>query len=98
MVQTRRQYGNWIEQRAGRRHTDDSDCETCASQASSASQGYSFGGSQHGSDDGSMFNGIPGPNPNNLYHANDHCKRHRREDGEPKNMHVAGYARRTPRR
>lgn len=98
MVQTRRQYSSWVTERAGRRHTDDSECESCASQASSQSQGYDFGNSQQGSDNGDMFDAVPGPAPASMYRPNDHCKRHRREDGEPKNMHVAGYSRRTPRR
>lgn len=97
MVQTRRQYGNWIEERAGRRHTDDSECESCASQASSHSQGFSFNGSQQGDDDGGMFNGVGG-GANASYGPNDHCKRHRKPDDEPKNKQVQGYSRRTPRR
>lgn len=91
MVQTRRQYRSWVEERQGRRHT-------AGSESSQSSQG-SFGFSQddNGSQDSSMFDGVSSGNRAS-YAPNDHCKRHRKPDDEAKTKNVGSYSRRPARR
>ena len=68
-----------------------------SSQSCSECSQSSQGSSQHS--DGSFGGGNdndyePEGNPN--YKENDHCKRHRKEDGSEKTKKVKGYKRRTP--
>ena len=89
MVQTRRQYNQWIDDRRGRRHTSQSESE------SSQSSQFSFNNSYAGSQDSTMFDDVPSGS-HAMYGPNDHCKRHRKTDNDPKNQAVVGYRRRTP--
>lgn len=84
MVQTRNQWNAWANR--GFRNTQ-------SSQGSSRHSQMSFNMSQHSNDDHNMDE----PNADrNLYAPNDHCKRHRKEDGEPKTEEVRTYRRRIP--
>lgn len=79
MVQTRHQWNTWAER--GFRNTQ-------SSQGSNNS--YSYSQPSNGSD-----HGMGTANADrDLYSPNDHCKRHRREDGEPKTEEVVSYRRR----
>lgn len=79
MVQTRRQYNNWVATRGDNYQSSQS------SQGSSQHSIGSFGGGNDYEPEG---------NPN--YKENDHCKRHRKEDGSEKTKKVKAYKRRTP--
>lgn len=89
MVQTRRQYRQWVDTRRADYHTDQSETSSQSSQASWG--GASYGGNSQTSQDN-------GPATHASYSPADHCKRHRRPDNEPHNNAVRGYSRRTPRR
>lgn len=62
--------------------SDQSECEAC-SQHSQASSNHSFDYDPEDNDE--------------PYAANDHCKRHRKPDGEEKTEEVVSYTRRKPR-
>lgn len=84
MVQTRRQYHRWVDERGEDYHTSQSQCSSCASQAS-AHDSFTF--SQH-SDHPTEF-------PS--YSPNDHCKRHRKPDEDEYSEQVVSYHRRKPK-
>ena len=88
MVQTRNQWNLWANR--GFRNTQSSQGSSQGSERNSYSfeNNYSSQGSNHAMDT---------PNPaSSLYGPNDHCKRHRVEDGEPKTEEVTSYRRRKP--
>ena len=65
-----------------------SSCESC-SQRSDNNDSYSY----NGGDDDNNSTGAP---RGAQYRPNDHCKRHRQQDGEEKTEEVVGYRRRKP--
>lgn len=99
MVQTRRQYNSWVQERRGRRHTAASqeECESCASEASSQRSVGNFSIANDEPDNGDMFDGVGG-GARATYGDNDRCRRHRRPDDEPRNRPVRAYSRRAPTR
>ena len=78
MVQTRNQWRTWADR--GFRNTQSSQGSSSCSSCSQESGG-SFNMNQPNAD-------------RDLYAPNDHCKRHRKEDGEPKTEAVTSYRRR----
>ena len=93
MVQTRNQWNKWANR--GFRNTQ-SQCSDCSSQSSNGNSqgGFDFYHSQ--SSQGSHHsNGDPNPD-RDMYGPNDHCKRHRKDDGQPKTEAVTTYRRRKP--
>lgn len=85
MVQTRRQYRAWVEDRGTDYATSTSSQDTCES-CSQRSDANSY--SYEGNDDTPQ-----GPS----YRPNDHCKRHRTADSDPYTEDVVSYRRRKPR-
>lgn len=84
MVQTRRQYRDWIDNGA---ESSQESCSSCSSRESS----NSFGDASQSS----MSSHNPGHT--SMYSDNDRCKRHRKGDGDPYSETVTTYRRRKPR-
>ena len=88
MVQTRHQYNNWVENRRDGYQSGESQCSDCSSQRSTHSNNdYGHGGSDYGGSDDMRSSGPQ-------YRPNDHCKRHRKNDDQPKTNVVRSYTRR----
>lgn len=87
MVQTRRQYNRWVEDRGVDYQSTQESCEDC-SQRSQYSDNNDNGFDFERSQETDM--GPNGPS----YRPNDQCKRHRKQDGEPKTEEVVTYRRR----
>lgn len=85
MVQTRRQYRNWVSNRGDNYQSSQESCSECSQRSSSQhSNGFDFG------DGGDFSNGPSHPQ----YRSNDRCKRHRVDDDVPKTERVVSYMRR----
>lgn len=86
MVQTRRQYNRWVEERGDNYHStqedDASQCTECSQR--SDSNHFEF-------NDGGDFDAAP---HHPQYRGNDRCKRHRLHDDVPKTERVVSYLRR----
>jgi hypothetical protein len=89
MVQTRRGYQQWVNTRGENYQSSQDSCESCSQRSQNSSQ--ESNAADYGYDMGD------GPNNFGDYGANDHCKRHRKPDNEPKTKVVSSYRRRTPR-
>lgn len=81
MVQTRRQYNQWVENRGSNYQSSQSESE--CSQCSQDSYSYN-----HDADNAPNY-------PS--YRSNDQCKRHRQQDDDPYTENVVSYTRRKPR-
>lgn len=90
MVQTRHQWNTWANR--GFRNTQSTQGSSQSSQHSNA---YSMNSQQSYQD---HINMEMENHDRNMYGPNDHCKRHRKPDGEPKTEAVTTYRRRVARR
>lgn len=75
MVQTRRQYNNWVENRGVNYETSQSTCSSCSQRSEASQRSDNDNGYEPFDDD------VP---QGASYKPNDHCKRHRNQDGQPK--------------
>lgn len=77
MVQTRRQYNRWVQNRGDNYESSQSECSDCSQRSEMSDNGYEHAQSH---DDGppelQHRNGAQ-------YRSNDHCKRHRKRDNDP---------------
>ncbi len=87
MVQTRRQYNRWVDERGEDYQTSQSTCSDC-SQRSEASQ--------HDNDFAHEYQEELNERNGPSYRPNDHCKRHRNRDNDPYTEEVTTYRRRKP--
>lgn len=85
MVQTRRQYSRWVEDRGPDYQSECSDCSQESNQSSN--------NNDYGNDSDSNEPTHRGPQ----YGTNDACKRHRQRDDDPYTQVVTSYRRRVPR-
>jgi hypothetical protein len=100
MVQTRGGYNRWVQERGSNYETsdDEEECEACSERSSQSNQGsFSYNGGSQSSQRSSIFEDAPGGGGPS-YSDNDRCRRHRKQDNDPKNVQVVSYRRRTARR
>lgn len=82
MVQTRRQWRRWA----------DNNFQSSQGSSQGSTRSYSFDNSYQ-PQTRTQEDNIP---TRSLYSPNDHCKRHRKPDSDPKTQTVTTYRRRTP--
>lgn len=87
MVQTRRQYRNWVDNRATNYQTSQSSCSSCTQNSSNTQDNGDW--QRNDPPNYEQRNGVQ-------YRSNDGCKRHRLNDSDPYSERVVSYSRRKP--